>query len=63
MLLVGDAMTAEADVGDISDEAGTEEETDVVEFDNVVTLELTREGEVGRAEADSAATAWWWAAT
>ena len=57
LLFVGDAITAEADVGDTPDGAGKEEETEVEELDIDVILEVTREGEEGLAEADSAATA------
>ena len=57
LLFVGDAITAEAVVGDTPDGAGKEEETEVVELDIDVILDVTREGEEGLTEVDSAATA------
>ena len=57
LLLVGDAITVEADVGDIPDRAGREEETVVLELDIDVILGIICDGEAGLALAESAATA------
>ena len=44
LLLVGDAITVEADVGDIPDLAGREEETEVFELDIDVILGIICDG-------------------